>query len=264
MIAGANSIERVLAILDLFGEERLEWTPEEIMDALGYTRPTVYRYLKALSEFGLLTSLPSAGFTLGPRVVEMDFLMRQSDALTREGRPHLEALAARYPATALLARWYGEKLLCVEAKSSTASARSSYARGRPMPLARGAISRAILAHLPRRQLAQRIVDNFDDLRDIGLGDSVEAIAESFRRVRRDGYAIARGEVTPGVVGVAAPVFDSGQSPIAALCVTIAEEAAAAERLVDVVRDVTAAAQALSAALSGRRSGVAASLELKRG
>jgi DNA-binding transcriptional ArsR family regulator len=49
-----------------FTEEHLEWTPDELMAALGYSRPTLYRYLKTLKEAGFLTSMPSGGFTLGP------------------------------------------------------------------------------------------------------------------------------------------------------------------------------------------------------
>ena len=32
-----NSLERVLAVLEVFTEDRLEWTPEELMAALGYS-----------------------------------------------------------------------------------------------------------------------------------------------------------------------------------------------------------------------------------
>ena len=44
--------------------------------------------------------------------------------------------------------------------------------------------------------------------------------ETLRRVRKAGCAVAFGEVTPGVVGIAAPIFDAGQSPVASICVTI--------------------------------------------
>ena len=78
-----NSLERILALLDVFKEDHLEWTPDELMAELGYSRPTLYRYLKILKETGLVTSMPSGGFALGPRVVELDFLMRKSDTLVR-------------------------------------------------------------------------------------------------------------------------------------------------------------------------------------
>ena len=252
----AGSGERILAILDLFTEERLEWRPEEMMVRLGYSRPTLYRYLKVLRRAGLLTSLPNAGFTLGPRVTELDFLMRRSDPLIRHGQPELERLAARHPCSALLVRWYGRKLLCVAACVSTPEPRSSYPRGRPMPLARGAISRAILAWLPRRRLEPLVAENLAEFAGHGVGETPDEVLDALRRVRRDGHALARGEVTPGVVGIAAPVFDCGRSPIAALCVTSDEALMTPERVARVAADVRRGAETVSAVLAQDREGEA--------
>jgi DNA-binding IclR family transcriptional regulator len=252
MSAGAGSGERLLAILDLFTEARLEWRPEEMQAALGYSRPTLYRYLKVLRQAGWLTSLPGAGMTLGPRVTELDFLMRRSDPLIRHGKAELDVLAARHPCSALLVRWYGRKLLCVASIVSTPQPRSSYPRGRPMPLARGAISRAILAWLPRRALEPLLADNLSEFAGRGMGSTADEIMETLRQVRRDGHAIARGEVTPGVVGVAAPVFDAGRTPVAALCVTSEEALMTPDRVERVAADVRRGAEALSTLLSERR------------
>lgn len=252
-MSGLNSLDRVLAILDLFTEDRLEWTPEELMQELGYSRPTLYRYLKTMKDAGLLASYPNAGFTLGPRVVEMDYLMRKSDAMVRHGRPHLEDLTARYPCSALLVRWYGQRILCVAADCSIPDPLSSYPRGRPMPLARGAISRSIMAFLPRRQMLAMIEENFDELRSIGLGSSVADIAERMREVRKLGYAVACGEVTPGVVGIAAPVFDTARVPVASLCVTIAGTLAAAYRIDEIGGRVSDLAERISAQLERQRA-----------
>ncbi len=241
-MAEMNSLERVLALLDVFTEDRLEWTPEQLMTELGYSRPTLYRYLKVLKEAGFLTSMPSGGFTLGPRVVEMDFLMRKSDTLARYAQPHLESFAADYPCAALLVRWYGNKLLVVASECVTPGLENDYPRGRPLPLARGAISRAIMAHLTRRKLLATIETNLPELAAIGLGADVEKVMDGLRKIRRCGYAVAHGEVTPGVTGIAAPIFDGGNSPVATLCVTIAGKHATPEMTEAIgkrVRDVSA-------------------------
>ncbi|MFZ3584489.1 IclR family transcriptional regulator [Loktanella sp. DJP18] len=253
MNTGVGSAARILGILELFSEEKLEWTPDEMMAVLGYSRPTLYRYIKALKDSGFLSQNGPHGLTLGPRVVEMDFLMRKSDGLLREGATVLRDLAQIVPCTALLVRWYGNKLLCVASEVSTPDPKSSYPRGRPMPLARGAISRAILAHLPRRQMLAKIAENLPALRDIGLGDTVEEIAEALRRMRRDGALIARGEVTSGVIGVAAPVFDDSQAPIAVLCMTIDRDSLDDETLATVSDVVWAASLRLSDRLTTMRS-----------
>lgn len=252
-----TSLERVLAILELFSEDRLEWTPEELMEELGYSRPTLYRYLKTLKDAGLLAALPNAGFTLGPKVVEMDYLLRKSDPLVLSAEPQLKALIARYPCSALLVRWYGNKILCVASECSTASPLSSYPRGRPMPLARGAISRSIMAFMPRHQVIPMIERNLSELSDIGLGDTVEEIRRHFRRVKKTGYAVAHGEVTPGVVGIAAPVFDAAKIPIASVCVTIAETLVPEGGVEQIGDAVHAAALEISDQLFSQRSRAAA-------
>ena len=253
-MTGTSSANRILAILDVFTEDRLEWTPEELMAELGYSRPTIYRYLKSLKEAGLLTSTPDARFTLGPRVVELDFLLRKSDPLILAGQAQLEKLVGRYPCSALIVRWYRTKLLCVASECSIPNPLSSYPRGRPMQLARGAISRAIMAFLPHRQLEKTIAKNLGELSDIGLGHTVAEVMKSMRKVRKAGVAIGHGEVTPGVVGIAAPVLNAGNIPVAALSVTIAEHEVDPPRLEAIAADIVAAARNLSAAASSDQNG----------
>ena len=248
----SNSLERVLAVLDVFSEEHLEWTPEELMEELGYSRPTLYRYLKTLKEAGFLTSMPNTGFTLGPRIVELDYLLRKSDRLTLNGTPYLKSLTGRYSCTALLVRWYGDRLLCVASETSTQRTLSSYPRGRPMPLSRGAISRSIMAFLPRRHLIPLIERNLDDLAAVGLGTTTDDIVNQLRRVRRSGVAIAYGEVTPGVVGIAAPIFDAGQSPIASVCITIAGNLVDGQTIERISADIKTIGRELSDSLARDR------------
>ena len=216
-----NSLERVLAVLEVFSEQRLEWMPEDLMQHLGYSRPTLYRYLKVLKDAGFLMSTRNSGVTLGPKVVEMDYLARRSDALMMLSQPHLTTLTSAYSCTAMLLRWYGNKILCVISESSAKNPISSYPRGRPMPLGRGAIARSIMAHLPRPRLLPLVERNLADLRAVGLGASVEDVLQSLKKVRKAGYAVAYGEVTPGAVGIAAPILDDRRAPIASICVTIA-------------------------------------------
>lgn len=252
-MTSASSTTRILAILDVFTEDRLEWTSEELMHQLGFSRPTLYRYLKILKEAGFLTSTPNATFSLGPRVTELDFLMRQSDPLITYGSPHLETLSRSYPCSAFLVRWYGQKILCIASSTSTTTSKSSYPRGRPMPMTRGAISRAILAYLPKRQQIRLIEDNGSEFASIGLGDDVQAILQSLREIKREGVAVAYGEVTEGVVGVAAPVFGDGKIPIGALCTTNAQDDVAGGKLPKIMGDVRDIAAKISTSLLNGRS-----------
>ena len=69
-----------------------------------------------------------------------------------------------------------------------------------------------------------------------------------KQIRRQGVAIAYGEVTPGVVGIAAPIFSDSNAPIAALCVTIEARETDEKRLERISDQVRAAAANISAEL----------------
>jgi DNA-binding IclR family transcriptional regulator len=241
-----NSRDRVLAVLDLFSESRPLWTPDELMRELGYSRPTLYRYLKSLKESGLLMTARGGRFTLGPRVVEMDYLSRRADPLVAAAAPHLAGLTAAHPCTALVVRWYGDKMLCVTSQSSAPNPVSSYPRGRPMPMARGAIGRSIMAFLPRQRLIPLITRYADDLRGVGVGATPEEIITVLKRIRRAGVAVAFGEVTPGAIGIAAPILDTSD-PVASLCVTIAGQHANGELIDRISGEVREAADLISIA-----------------
>ncbi|QAU47429.1 IclR family transcriptional regulator [Bradyrhizobium guangzhouense] len=243
----ANSQDRVLAVLDLFTEARPQWSPEELMKELGYTRPTLYRYLKSLKDSGLVMSTRGGRFALGPRVVEMDYLSRRSDPLIATATPHLERLSATHPCTALVVRWYGEKMLCVASVASAVNPVSSYPRGRPMAMGRGAIARSIMAFLPKPHLMPLLTRYAADLRSVGVGTTSDEILATLKRVRRAGVAVAFGEVTPGAVGIAAPILDANY-PIASLCITIGGQHTRGEMIDRISLEVRGAARQISSAL----------------
>ena len=243
-----NSLERMLSVLSLFTEDRLEWTPEEMIERLGYARPTLYRYLKTLSEAGLLSSQPPARYTVGPKVVELDYLVRMSDPLILAGAGVVERLTRQFTSTGLLLRWYRDRILCVHSQCSMKPPRSSYQRGRPMELDRGSIPRSIIAHLPKRKAQPLIEQHLEDYRSIGFGSTMEEVAAGMRKIRRDGYAVARGEVTPGLIGTAAAIFGQGTTPIGSFCLTVSAADYSEKELNDVALAVRDAAAEISAVL----------------
>jgi DNA-binding IclR family transcriptional regulator len=89
-----NSLERMLQVVDLIEVNDSPVPPGDLMARLGLTRSTLYRYLKILSDAGLITSFPGVGFALGPRIAELDFRMRNRDPLIIASRPVMSELVA--------------------------------------------------------------------------------------------------------------------------------------------------------------------------
>ncbi len=234
---GANSLERMLGVIDAV-EDKNGIRFEQLHAATGLTRSTLYRYLKVLSDAGFVTSLPELGYTLGPRIAELDYKMRTRDPLIIAARPVMAELVRATPGVALLCRRYGATVLCVHQERGTDAFHSSYERGRPWPLLRGAASRIILAYLPSSVLTRLYQGRARAFKQAGLGGSLAAVKTTLKKLRQTGWEATHSQVTPGVTGIAAPVFDDRRAVIGSLSLTIgrtglgpAETRAVAERVV---------------------------------
>ncbi len=215
-----RSHERMLRLLDLFDGQALGWTFEQLHEKTQYTRSTLYRYLRVLSESGLLTSLPRLGYTLGPRIIELDYKIRSGDPLIRAAEPVMEELAEQVPGVVLLCRRYGHRVLCVHQQQSTELVRSGYERGRARPLTRGAASIVILAYLPPAQIAKLFARIPDEFRDGHLGSTLNDVKENLKAIRQAGWSTTTGHVSQGITGIAAPLFDGGDDVLGSLSVSV--------------------------------------------
>jgi DNA-binding IclR family transcriptional regulator len=210
----ANSLERMLQVIDLIEASDNPVMPDELMERLGLTRSTLYRYLKILSDAGLITSFPGVGFALGPRIAELDFKMRNRDPLIIASRPAMSELVAAIPGIALLCRRYRDTVLCVHQERGSTSLVSTYERGLARPLFRGAASRIILAYLP-----PRVIERLHQ-QDSANGVSLDDLRPELKEMRKRGWDLTESQVTRGVTGIAAPVFDSRGRILGSLSLTI--------------------------------------------
>ena len=85
-VAPASSLNRMLGLLDLFTVHAPVWRSDNISRRLGYTRPTVYRYLKYLCDAGLLMGIGGSAFCLGPRIVQLEQQIQLTDPVLAAGR----------------------------------------------------------------------------------------------------------------------------------------------------------------------------------
>lgn len=198
-----SGFDRYNGILGLFSERKSSWTVAEIEDALGTPASTVYRIVRELVAAGFLESAAGSKFRLGPAFVEFDRTINRTDPLIRSGIAFLDALASQMPipCATVLARLYGSKVMCVADSRSPAFKRNtSFQRGRPMPITRGATSKAILAQIKGKRLDRLI----DPMPAHGPGNRGR-FAMDLENIRRNGICTTRGEVDKGLMGSAVPV-----------------------------------------------------------
>lgn len=203
-----NSLERLVGIIDLFEGEDALLSAEQMHERLGYTRSTLYRYLRILTNAGLLSSLHSVGYTLGPRISELDYRIRARDPLIHAAKPHLQRLAREHNGVGLLCRRFRDKVLCVHQEAATEAFTSHYERGRARSLFMGAASRVILAHLPSQQLRRLYEADPEAFAQAGIGETLPEVRAFLRKIRNRGYDLSFGQMTPGVTGIGAPLLDA--------------------------------------------------------
>jgi DNA-binding IclR family transcriptional regulator len=202
-----SSLERMLRILDLFTEDHPIWTVDGMGGALGFTRSTVYRYVRELADANLLFQVEAGRYALGARIITWDRQLRVSDPLVRAARS-LEPTFPHWGAEQvwLVCRLFRDQVVCVH-QTGTLSDQVSYSRGSPRPLFMGATSKAILANMGSRHQSQLFLENPGDVESSNLGKTWEQFRRSLQRLRRQGYVLSTSEVDADVFGLAAPIFD---------------------------------------------------------
>ncbi len=227
-----KTADRVLSVLRLFTVERPEWTVDQAMQELGLSQSTAYEYFRSLVEAGLLVVSKTGRYVIGPAIIEFDRLTRIRDPLILNARPVLERITTDLPAgsVGLLCRAYRLTVMCVDQFSPTpTNSPVSYERGRPMPLFRGAASKIILAHMPRRKL-RRYFDQFaGEVAAAGMGDDWESFRATLRRIRAAGVCVTYGELDKGRIGISGPVFSSDGEILGSIGVVVQADALASDK-----------------------------------
>lgn len=211
-----SSLARMLGVLDLFTEEHLHWTPEAVASALQVSLPTAYRYIKLLTEAGLLQRTGDARLTLGPRIIVLDHYIRQADPVLQHGVPFMKELVAQTGLDGVVTAVVGGQLLDTHREYGAAPASLSYGRGRPRPLFRGAAPKVILAHQAPAALHKLFDAHPAEAQAAGLPADWAAFRRYYARIRKAGFYLSSGELEAHLSALAAPLFRGDGSLFGAL------------------------------------------------
>ncbi len=199
-----SSLKRMLTVLDVFSPANLVCGADEIAGRLNYSRGTTYRYIRELCAAGLLSRMP-AGFTLGPRIIELDLAIRQCDPVLASARPAMEALRDRFHCDVLLIYFFDDRVVVSHHERGTDALQVSYGRGHVMPLFRGAGSKVLLANLSPPRQRRLFQAHKAEVAACGLGEDWKSFRAAMVAFQRAGTAVSVGELDEGNVGVAASI-----------------------------------------------------------
>ena len=218
-----SSLGRALSVLDMFSLSTPLVAVEEIIAQLGCSRSTAYRYLKELSDVGLLSPASNGSYGLGARIIELERLVALTDPLYRAGQEVLHGQPCDN--SALLLHKEGPDALEHDGKRVIIRR----ARGLPFPLFQGAASLALLPYLSAHRIREIYLRSPGEIASAGLGDSWDRFRRAMATIRRAGYATSHGRITPYLSGVAVPILPpDGSRVVGSLARTIPTAALSAE------------------------------------
>ncbi|MBA1203965.1 helix-turn-helix domain-containing protein [Pseudomonas capeferrum] len=211
-----SSLNRMLSVLDLFTSDRPVWEADAIVDTLGCSTPTGYRYLKELMQAGLLQRLNGGYYALGPRIALLDYIIRTTDPLLGISIPLMRELVEKTECRCVLSRMDGEFFLDLHHERPERDVQLNYGRGRPRPLFLGGAPKVIIAHYPPKKLRALYDRHIAKIAAAGLGADWESFQQRMQAIRRDGFYLSHGELDAGISALSVPVKFSAKENCAAL------------------------------------------------
>lgn len=208
LVRGASSLEKMLELLNVFTTAAPAWSTEDLIRFSGTSRSTCYRYIKTLQDAGLLTPVAGGAWMLGPRIIELDRTMRLCDPVTIGGGPAMRRVAEETGHSVLLCVLFSSTVMCVDDVPAAGAPSGIFSRGERRPLFAAAASKVILAHLPAHQLRALFDRHRTAIAGAGLGADWDAFRSALRAIRKAGHCATIGEFRPGILGIAAPLFNA--------------------------------------------------------
>ena len=240
---GTQAVDRAVRLVTEVVHAPDSVTFTELATATGLAKSTTSRLLVALERGGLVRRDDDGRFRPGDVFVRYAWRGGAEAGLVEVARPFLDRLGAQTGETVNLgvARdGLVEQIAQVDSKYLIGGTNWV---GRPVPLHCAALGKVLLAYGAAQLPPGRL-----EARTFATLTSRAALEENLRQVRRCGYAVTDGELEPGLVAVAAPVYRDGAVVVGAMSVSAPASRLSPPRIPAVAAQCVTQALALSAVL----------------
>lgn len=182
----------------------------DIAAKAGMSASRTHRYLAGLIQTGLVEQeLNSGRYALGATIVELGLTALGRTDAVKLGGETLSLLTERTGLVSLLSTWGSHGPTIIKWEQGRLNTAVRIREGRNLPLLTTATGRVFLAYVPeqdihdllQQELARQSASPKSKLRDMADVQALRA------EVLRHGFGRMIGEENPGLVALAAPVFD---------------------------------------------------------
>jgi IclR family transcriptional regulator, acetate operon repressor len=245
-------LDRALALLAVISA-RDGSTLSALASETGMAPSTVHRLLTSLAEHRMVASDAETGvWTVGVRAFEIGNAFRRGRKLEVVARPFLKQLSDETGETANIGIEDRGEVVFVAQVESHAPIRAFFRPGRRGPVHASGIGKAILSTWADAAVGRALSGGALPVFSDRTHPSVAALLKDLQAIRARGYSIDDEEHTAGMRCVAAPVYEEHGETLAGLSVSGPTVRLTDARVSELGPLVRSCADALTAALGGRR------------
>jgi DNA-binding IclR family transcriptional regulator len=243
-------LDRTFAILELFEEERPEWSSTEIARALDLPVPTAHRILSALARRGYVSQhAETKRFRLGIAALQLGDRARAVVDLRSVALPSLRRISRDTGETSLLTVLTPrqDRGVCLERVETAQPLRLSVTPGRQLPLHAGASQKVLMAFMELDALERALARPLEHLCQNTITDQAPLRAE-LETIRAAGWATSFEETNLGVWGLAVPILDDRGIVVCAVGIAGPSARLDQARIAELVERIHAGAAEIARAL----------------
>lgn len=206
-ITRVQSIDRAVAILDCFSEEKKELRLSEISERLGLNKSTVHGIISTLKYHGFISQdEETQKYKLGIRFVEFGDLVINSMNIRNAAVPVIDAVCERIEETVHIAMLDGLDVVWIEKRECTKSIKTSTKIGARLPAYTTADGKIIICYQNKDKIKNYLPKRIPQYTKNTITNKGEFI-KKLEEMKKNGYAIDNEEYVEGLKCVAAPIFD---------------------------------------------------------
>jgi len=219
----------------------------ELATELRLHKSTAHRLLMILERHRMVEREPRSGrYRLGLRLFEFGAIAISRFNIRDYARPHLERVLFETEETVHLCVLDAGEVLYVDKVEPSRSVRMASKIGRLAPAHCSAVGKAMLAHLPERDLDEILKQRGLPRMTVNTIVTPAELKAELRTIRDRGYAIDNEEAEEGVRCVGAVVLGPNGRPAGAISTSAPSFRLTPERVPAVAESVCRAAKAISA------------------
>ena len=215
-----GSVAKAFRVLEAFSSRHRTLNLGEISALTGLDKSAAQRFTNTLHVLGYLRKeAVSRRYLLSPKTLEIGLSYLRGSGIAEPAAPFLREAARQCDETVNLTQLDGNEIVYIGRIPSRHIISVEVLLGTRYPAWCTAAGRVMLAFLPEAQSHEIVKKSDRHAYTSRTVTDIKGLAALLRRARQNGYSFAADQIFLGEYTVAAPIFNPGHEPIAALSIS---------------------------------------------